>query len=380
MESASSAWEDAPLVTASICDRPYRQPSMRVPFRKLRNLAKTTEALVVSAWLTRQGHPPSRRLVLPDQLTASLAMPESAAAIDEGAWRAAETIEALEGLTFGEEAIAPPSTIECFDISHFCGLQTVGASSAFDRGVLAPDRYGWYSLSDGPPDDPAAIARSVTQRLEETDPPDLFVLDGGIAQLNAATRAVAAAGASTRCISLAKREELIYGAGPTPLALPRHSPTLTLLRRLRDEAHAAALLAHRRARGRAGETTFASVLDEAPLDPDAKRSLRAAFTSAADLRTASEDDLRDIIGDDAAAVQSWLAAPAAAQQAENFDDLAALVVGKGGAVDAVARRALPPPGRGRPSPSASAAVVAAAAGPSRDRGPYTSRAAPRGRL
>ena len=224
---------------------------MRVPFRKLRNLAKTTEALVVSAWLTRQGHAPSRRLVLPEQLTASLALPEPAAAIDEGAWRAAETIEALEGLTFGEAAIAPPASIECFDISHFCGLQTVGASSAFDRGVLAPDRYGWYSLSDGPPDDPAAIARSVTKRLEETDPPDLFVLDGGIAQLNAATRAVAAAGASTRCISLAKREELIYGAGPTPLALPRHSPTLTLLRRLRDEAHAAALLAHRRARGRA---------------------------------------------------------------------------------------------------------------------------------
>ena len=109
--------------------------------------------------------------MLPEQLIASLALPEPAAAIDEGAWRAAETIEALEGLTFGE-AIAPPATIECFDISHFCGLQTVGASSAFDRGVLAPDRYGWYSLSDGPPDDPAAIARSVTQRLEETDPPD----------------------------------------------------------------------------------------------------------------------------------------------------------------------------------------------------------------
>ena len=99
---------------------------MRVPFRKLRNLAKATEALVVSAWLTRQGNPPSRRLVLPDQLTASLAMPESAAAIDEGAWRAAETIEALEGLTFGEAGIAPPAAIECFDISHFCGLQTVG--------------------------------------------------------------------------------------------------------------------------------------------------------------------------------------------------------------------------------------------------------------
>ena len=131
---------------------------MRIPFRKLRNLAKTTEALVVSAWLTRQGHPPSRRLVLPEQLTASLALPEPAAAIDEGAWRAAETIEALEGLTFGEEAIAPPASIECFDISHFCGLQTVGASSAFDRGVLAPDRYGWYALSDGPPDDPAAVS------------------------------------------------------------------------------------------------------------------------------------------------------------------------------------------------------------------------------
>ena len=70
------------------------------------------------------------------------------------------------------------------------------------------------------------------------------------------------------------------------------------------------------------------------------------------MREASEDDLRDIIGDDAAAVQSWLAAPAAAQHAENFDDLAALVVGKGGAVDAVAAD-----GRRR----ASSAVVDAAA-------------------
>ena len=59
--------------------------------------------------LLRRRRPPT--LLHRSQLTASLALPEPAAAIDEGAWRAAETIEALEGLTFGDDAIVPPASI-----------------------------------------------------------------------------------------------------------------------------------------------------------------------------------------------------------------------------------------------------------------------------
>ena len=162
---------------------------MRVPFRKLRNLAKTTEALVVSAWLTRQGHPPSRRLVLPEQLTASLALPEPAAAIDEvmpGArprrsrrWRVSRSAKKRSRRRRRSSALTSVISAVCRPWARRRPL----TAACWRRTATAGTLSATARRTTRPPS-PA----SVTQRLEETDPPDLFVLDGGIAQLNAATR------------------------------------------------------------------------------------------------------------------------------------------------------------------------------------------------
>jgi len=100
-------------------------------------------------------------------------------------------------------------------------------------------------------------------------------------------------------LALAKREEEIYLPGASePLVLPRSSPTLTLLRRQRDEAHAYALLSHRRLRASA---ELASVLDGCGLAAAEQSALRASFGSASALRAASVDELRSALGEGCAA-------------------------------------------------------------------------------
>ena len=84
------------------------------------------------------------------------------------------------------------------------------------------------------------ITRYLTRRRDENLPlPDLLVIDGGRGQLNAARDAATKLGfESIPLISLAKREEEVYLPDrPEPLRLPRRSPALRLLQRLRDEAH-----------------------------------------------------------------------------------------------------------------------------------------------
>ena len=281
-----------------------------VSHRWLRGVARTVETLVLSSWYASRGFPQTQkieawpldargpaRLALPDAAAAAAAAAassaEALAAADEGAWRAAETVEALEGLrVFWEgDAFAPPARVEALDVSHFCGAHTVGASAAADRGLLATDEYRWYGLGSGAIDDCAAIAESLEARLaQDRPPPDCVLIDGGRGQLNAALRVIEASGADVRALALAKREETVHFGAGGELNLADHDPTLTLLRRLRDEAHASALLAHRRSR-RFGE--HASLLDGASTRHKAR--LRSAFPSGARLRAASVEELAAVV-------------------------------------------------------------------------------------
>ncbi|KAH8060324.1 Type III restriction enzyme [Aureococcus anophagefferens] len=262
-----------------------------VSHRWLRGVARTVETLVLSSWYASRGFPQTQRS-RPGRWTRAARAPRAArrrrrgAGVGggarggrRGAWRAAETVEALEGLrVFWEgDAFAPPARIEALDVSHFCGAHTVGAFAAADRGLLATDEYRWYGLGSGAIDDCAAIAESLEARLaQDRPPPDCVLIDGGRGQLNAARRVIEASGADVRALALAKREETVHFGAGGELNLADHDPTLTLLRRLRDEAHASALLAHRRSR-RFGE--HASLLDGASTRHKAR--LRAAFPSGA---------------------------------------------------------------------------------------------------
>lgn len=146
----------------------------------------------------------------------------------------------------------PPEVIECFDISHLSGSETVGSMVQFVAG--RPEKRGYRRFrirSVEGVDDFAAIAEVVGRRYarlkrEEAPMPDLIVVDGGPGQLAAASRALGELGLAIPVIALAKREEEVYVPGMRhPLPVPRTGKASLFLQEIRDEAHRFALAYHR---------------------------------------------------------------------------------------------------------------------------------------
>ena len=146
-------------------------------------------------------------------------------------------------------------------------------------------------------DDPCVISAVLRERLGsgEMRPPSVLLIDGGKGQLSAAMNVLSDLGLDRTVapLALAKRDETIF----TPekeIQLPRTSPTLTLLRRQRDEAHAFALLSHRWLRH---SKELSSVLDGCGLTADEQARLRSAFGSASALRAATDAEIPDHVGE-----------------------------------------------------------------------------------
>ena len=126
--------------------------------------------------------------------------------------------------------------------------------------------------------------------------PDLILIDGGKGQLNAARKALKSAGASSLPVaSLAKQNEEIFVPNrKTPIVLPRNSPGLKLLQRLRDEAHRFALAYHTRVHRR---NSFVSTLDTIPgIGPKRKRALLHQFGTLQAIKNATIDELAKVEG------------------------------------------------------------------------------------
>ncbi|MBI5884143.1 MAG: excinuclease ABC subunit UvrC [Elusimicrobia bacterium] len=145
----------------------------------------------------------------------------------------------------------PPHHIECFDISHFQGRQTVAAMVCFFGGEPRRDHYRRFRLRDAAGiDDFKAMAEVVTRRyrrLQSADEPmpDLVLVDGGKGQLSSAHEALKALGLRIPVAALAKRAEEIFMEGRAgSVVLDRGLPALQLLQRLRDEAHRFGLAYH----------------------------------------------------------------------------------------------------------------------------------------
>ena len=138
-----------------------------------------------------------------------------------------------------------PQRIEGFDIAHLGGTFTVAALISFKEGNPDKKNYRIFRLknTDGVIDDYASmrevIARRYTRLLNEgADLPDLILIDGGIGQVNAASKIVNALGLDVPVIGLAeKNEEVYFPHNSEPVILPRRSDALRLLQRIRDEAH-----------------------------------------------------------------------------------------------------------------------------------------------
>jgi excinuclease ABC subunit C len=242
-------------------------------------------------------------------------------ALDEERLRAerrrSSRVEALEGLQLALELDVPPIRIECFDISHLGGTQTVASMVVFEGGAPKKSDYRRFkirTLAEGASDDFAAIAEVLARRFAQWerqadisphDPeynasfaalPNLVVIDGGKGQLAAGLgplRGFRERGVAV--VSLAKRIEEVFIPGrAAPLVLDHSTPELQLLQRVRDEAHRFAITHHRSRRDRAMTT---SLLDELPgVGPARKRALLAHFGSPDAVVAASREELQAVPG------------------------------------------------------------------------------------
>jgi excinuclease ABC subunit C len=150
-----------------------------------------------------------------------------------------------------------PRRIECFDISHIQGAETVASMVVWEDGHMKKSDYRKFIIRtvDGV-DDFASMREVVTRRYkrlqEEKKPmPSLVLIDGGLGQLHAAAEALATLEIiNLPLAAIAKREEIIYvyGQESEPVVLDHHSPVLHLIQLIRDEAHRFAVTFHRKRR------------------------------------------------------------------------------------------------------------------------------------
>jgi excinuclease ABC subunit C len=203
-----------------------------------------------------------------------------------------------------------PRRIECFDISNIQGSDIVASMVCFEDGLPKKSDYRKFRIRTvggaSGPDDFASMREVVGRRykrlLEEgADLPDLILIDGGKGQLGAAMDALAELGLGEQAVaSLAKQEEEIFVPGrEESIRLPRASPVLQLVQRLRDEAHRFAIGFHRKARTM---RTLRSEVDDIPgVGPITRRKLLSRFGSVRGVRRATEQELASIVGTKVAA-------------------------------------------------------------------------------
>lgn len=192
-----------------------------------------------------------------------------------------------------------PERMECFDISHTQGAETVASMVVFEDGKPAKKEYRRFKLktTQGKPDDFKSMAEIMERRYgNETDwpMPDLIIIDGGKGQLNAAIPLIRAVGVTdVPVISLAKRIEEVFVEGQSDsIILSHHTPELQLLQQIRDEAHRFAITYHRKLRGK---RNLESILDHVEgIGPKRRKALWVHFNSLEAMKAASIDELAQV--------------------------------------------------------------------------------------
>jgi excinuclease ABC subunit C len=212
-----------------------------------------------------------------------------------------EALEETLGLT------EPPRRIECFDVSHIQGTDTVASMVVWEQGRMKRSDYRKFIIRtvEGS-DDFASMCEVLTRRYsrlqkEQRPMPSLILVDGGLGQLHAAADALESLGIINQPLAaIAKREEWIYllGQEDEPVVLDRYSPVLHLIQTIRDEAHRFAVTFHR---SRRDTQRLSSELDQIRgIGPKTVRKLLKGFGSVDGVRNATEEELSASIGPAAA--------------------------------------------------------------------------------
>jgi excinuclease ABC subunit C len=237
---------------------------------------------------------------------------------------AADRSKHVEAMAELQEALAlpaPPARIECYDISHTQGKQTVGSMVIFVQGVPKKSDYRRFNVRTVGNDDYGAMKEVLSRRFQRYkdymggelhDPgqigkvkketawallPDLLVIDGGKGQLSMAVEVLQQFNLQDEVplAALAKREEELFVPGKgKSILLPERSQGLYLVQRVRDEAHRFANEGHRKRRAKVG---VASILDGIPgVGAKRRQILLAHFGSLDDLRKATAEEIGSVPG------------------------------------------------------------------------------------
>ena len=207
--------------------------------------------------------------------------------------------EALQDALTLEEL---PRRIECFDISHIQGAETVASMVVWEDGSMKKADYRKFQIKTVTGNDDCASMREVIQRrykrlLDDKKPfPSLVLIDGGLGQLHAAHAALEEIGVVLQPLaSIAKKEEIIYvyGQEHDPVVLDRRSPVLHLMQKIRDESHRFAVTYHRKRRQIRDRV---SELDAIPgVGPRTRQRLIEHFGSVRALKQATPDALLAVV-------------------------------------------------------------------------------------
>jgi excinuclease ABC subunit C len=201
-----------------------------------------------------------------------------------------------------------PASVECFDISHTAGNQTVGACVVFDSNGPIKSRYRRYNLKGITPGDDYAAMHQVLHRrygriqAEEGTLPDLLLIDGGKGQLRQAEEVLAEFGlAGIPVVGIAKGRERRAGHEEWITAYPYRSirpgpesPASHLVQQIRDEAHRFAITGHR---GRRQKAASKSTLERIPgIGPRRRRALLNHFGGLQGVNKAGIEELSSVPG------------------------------------------------------------------------------------
>lgn len=195
----------------------------------------------------------------------------------------------------------PPMRMECFDISHIQGSETVASMVVFQDGKPDKESYRRFKINstEGKPDDFMSM-REVTMRrygkATAEEMPDLIIIDGGKGQLSSALEIIRGAGHLTvPVVGLAKQFEYIFTEhSPEPVILPRQSDALYLVQQIRDEAHRFAITYHRNLRTKRNKV---SLLDNiAGVGAKRRKALFDRFENIANIKNATVEELSSVPG------------------------------------------------------------------------------------
>ncbi|WP_263354800.1 excinuclease ABC subunit UvrC [Acidicapsa acidisoli] len=195
-----------------------------------------------------------------------------------------------------------PKRIECFDISHIQGAETVASMVVWEDGAMKKSAYRKFQVKTVSGVDDFASMREIVGRRykrvkdEGQTMPSLILIDGGLGQLHSAADALEELGFTSQPLaSIAKREEVIYvyGNEDEPVVLDRRSPVLHLVQTIRDESHRFAIGYHRKRREMRDRDS--ELLEIPGVGQGTRQRLLTHFGSLREVREATVDSLAAVV-------------------------------------------------------------------------------------